>query len=570
MKQSQALHILQTGVNVFLTGEPGSGKTHTVNAYVAWLRSHGIEPAITASTGIAATHIHGMTIHSWSGIGIKDSLSAHDLDSITSKEHVVKRISKATVLIIDEVSMLGANVLSMVDQVCREIRKRPEAFGGLQVVLVGDFFQLPPIGKRGGEPTAFAFQSSVWEDLHPVVCYLTEQHRQEDKRFHNVLSSIRAQDTDPTTVSTIMARETEGHELEDDIPRLFTHNVDVDRINEEKLGTLSSNSKVFHMEASGAPPLIEALKRGCLSPERLVLKEGAVVMGTKNNPALGLANGTLGTVISFERGTDYPIIETHAGKTMTIGPVEWAVEEGGKARAKISQIPLRLAWAITIHKSQGMSMDAAAIDLSRAFEYGQGYVALSRVRTLSGLHILGWSEQALMVHPLVASHDESFRDTSDIAETTFSALSENGEREILEQNFIRASGGTIAVVSFKEGEKKSPKVSGPSTYAQTLALVDEGKSIEEIAKARSLTFGTICTHIEKLVSGGDLKPAHLEKMIPAELKKELPKIDAAFAKLGVEQLAPVYEFLKGIYTYEQLKLARMIYTKGVAPTKSTK
>src|SRR6185437_4780283 len=148
MTQAQALTILQTGANVFLTGEPGAGKSHTTRAYVAWLREHCLEPAITASTGIAATHIGGMTIHSWAGIGIKKSLSQYDLDRIASTEHVVKRVRRTKILIIDEVSMLGPETLGMVDAVCRTILSSSRPFGGLQVVLVGDFFQLPPIQKN--------------------------------------------------------------------------------------------------------------------------------------------------------------------------------------------------------------------------------------------------------------------------------------------------------------------------------------------------------------------------------------------------------------------------------------
>ena len=149
MTQSQALSILKTGANVFLTGEPGSGKTHTINEYVAYLRARGIEPAITASTGISATHIGGMTIHSWSGIGIKTKLDKCDLDKISSNNHIVNRIKRAKVLIIDEVSMLPPETLSMIDAICGKIKQSLEPFGGIQVVLVGDFFQLPPIVKTG-------------------------------------------------------------------------------------------------------------------------------------------------------------------------------------------------------------------------------------------------------------------------------------------------------------------------------------------------------------------------------------------------------------------------------------
>ena len=186
MTQGDALTILKTGANVFLTGEPGSGKTHTVNDYIAWLRSLGIQPAVTAATGIAATHVGGMTLHSWSGIGISERLSRADIDRIASKEHVARRINKAKILIIEEVSMLSAATLEAVDAVCKEVRRRDEPFGGLQVVLVGDFFQLPPVAK-GGREVAFAYESPVWRALNPIVCYLQEQYRQDDADFLAIL-----------------------------------------------------------------------------------------------------------------------------------------------------------------------------------------------------------------------------------------------------------------------------------------------------------------------------------------------------------------------------------------------
>lgn len=551
MTQSEALSILKTGANVFLTGEPGSGKTHTVNAYIAWLRSHGIEPSITASTGIAATHVGGMTLHAWSGIGIADHMTPELLDSISNKEHVAKRLQKAKVLIIDEVSMLSAGVLSMVDEVVREVRQEPErAFGGLQVVLVGDFFQLPPVSRSKVE---FAFESPAWAKLNPLICYLTEQHRQDDAQFLSVLAAIRAGDWDHTHVSLITAREAEYDSIEEGVPQLFTHNADVDRINSEQLAKLPGSSKTFAMSASGSAALAEALKRGCLSPETLVLKEGAVVMATKNNPAAGYANGTLGIVIGYERGTGYPIIETRDGRELTIAPTDWAVEEGGKVKAKLTQIPLKLAWAITIHKSQGQSLDAAAMDLSRSFEYGQGYVALSRVRSLLGVHLLGWSENALMVHPQVAALDTNLRASSEAAIRTFEALDMTGEREVLEQNFIKASGGTLeAVLEDERLEKRS-------TYDETFVLLEAGKTFVEIAKERKLTLGTIADHAAKLITAGRITPALVEARIPARLKGALPSIFKAFDENGTEKLTPIHAYLKARYSFDELKLARIVY-----------
>ncbi len=563
MTQAEALSILTTGANVFLTGEPGSGKTYTIQQYVAWLRARGIEPAITASTGIAATHIHGMTIHAWSGIGVRDGLSPMDIDAIASKEHVARRVQKATTLIIDEISMLSAPVLSLVDAVCREVKRTDLPFGGMQVVLVGDFYQLPPISK-GNERPAFAFESRTWKELNLIPCYLTEQHRQDDRRFLSVLSSIRAADPDPTTVSVILSRESEIEGFDEDVPRLYTHNIDVDRVNHEKLDTLPGVTKRFAMDSSGAPPLIEALKRGCLSPESLLLKEGAVVMGTKNVPILGLANGTLGKVIGFEKGSGYPQVELQDGRSITVPPVEWAIEEGGKARAKVAQVPLRLAWAITVHKSQGMSMDAAAIDLSRAFEYGQGYVALSRVRTLDGLYILGWSEQALAVHPLVVANDEEFRDATEAATTAFAELEKSGERLELEKQFVKASGGDWEAGLDESGAGRAAlraRASKPriSTYDETQALITLGKDLDEVAQERALTFGTIVGHVEKLVASGTLTRAALRERLPQSLIVELPRIHAAFKKKGSEKLTPLYGHFNAEIPFENLRLARLLY-----------
>jgi ATP-dependent DNA helicase PIF1 len=205
MTQDEALDLVKTGTSVFLTGQPGSGKTHTVNRYLQWLRRQGIEYAYTASTGIAATHGHGVTIHAWSGIGVRESLHSRDLDTLAANRRLATRIERTKVLVIDEISMLPARSLSLVNAVCRHIRNAGSPFGGLQIVLVGDFFQLPPVVRRDAKTamlaladgedlfgSEFAHTSSAWRDLAPTVCYLSEQHRQSDTAFLDVLAAIRA------------------------------------------------------------------------------------------------------------------------------------------------------------------------------------------------------------------------------------------------------------------------------------------------------------------------------------------------------------------------------------------
>jgi ATP-dependent DNA helicase PIF1 len=178
------------------------------------------------------------------------------------------------------------------------------------------------------------------------------------------------------------------------------------------LARLPGKAHIFTMVAKGPEAFVRTLKRGCLSPEKLELKQGAVVMFTKNDPAGRYVNGTLGVVDDFDAEDGYTVVRTRGGKRILAEPSKWKIDENGKERASVTQVPLKLAWAMTVHKSQGMSLDAAVIDLARAFEYGQGYVALSRLRSLSGLHLLGLNERALRVHPLAVEKDAEFRAAS--------------------------------------------------------------------------------------------------------------------------------------------------------------
>jgi len=407
MTQADALEVLKSGQNVFLTGEPGSGKTYTVNQFIGWLVARGTYPAITASTGIAATHINGMTIHSWSGIGIKKEIKPYDIKLILSKDYARARIMSCKVLIIDEISMLSAETLDNVDKVLRYAHGNDMPFGGIQVIFVGDFYQLPPVVKDG--PTRFAFESFAWKTANPITCYLTEQHRTDDASYLEILTSMRSGNFENKHRAVLMTRVVPEPEIEG-ITKLFTHNADVDRINSDELSKIQATGTeqhVYHMRSFGIPFVVETLKKSCLSPERLELKRGAKVMFTRNNFDKGYVNGTLGEVIDFTQGL--PVVKTKDGKTHTAEWTDWSIMDDGEEIATVSQIPLRLAWAITVHKSQGMSLDQAAMDLRGSFEYGQGYVALSRVRSLSGLYLVGINEKALMMHPRVIEEDKIFR-----------------------------------------------------------------------------------------------------------------------------------------------------------------
>lgn len=558
MTQSQALDVLKTGANVFLTGEPGAGKTFVINQYIAWLEACGMKVAVTASTGIAATHIGGMTIHSWSGIGARDTLDRASLDQITTKEKIVKRIKKTSVLVIDEVSMLDGKLVDMVNVICRTVRQSNEAFGGIQVVFVGDFYQLPPVTRRG-DMMRYAFESRSWHDARPLTCYLTEQHRQEDEMLLGLLSSIRSNDTEEEHF-TLLSEQTDISYEGIEPTKLYTHNADVDTVNTGKLKELGGKTRRFAMSGRGSKPVQEALTRTCLSPSVLELTEDAMVMCTKNNFEAGYVNGTLGRVVDFDPVEGWPIIETANGRKIKMEPTNWTVAEDNKVLGEITQVPLRLAWAITIHKSQGMSLDAAEIDLSRAFVFGQGYVALSRVRTLAGLKILGMSPTALRVDPKVVTQDEKFRSDSENAEDTFNEMTAEDVVE-MHKRFVKAGGGTYVAEVDEKTVANNRERRQESTYEETKRLLVDGNSVQQIAKARDMADNTIWSHLEKLLEQGELTEAMLSATKESfdTWAATYDTLATAIDKVGVEKLKPIFEATNEQYDYNLIRLARLQY-----------
>jgi ATP-dependent exoDNAse (exonuclease V) alpha subunit len=432
MTQQEALNLLMMGKNVYLTGQAGSGKTYILNLYIQYLKKHKVPVAVTASTGIAATHLNGGTIHSWSGIGIKSQLTNHDITKILANETKRAKLQSAKVLFIDEISMFHSYRLDMVNQICKAARQDDRPFGGLQVVLCGDFFQLPPINEKDLEKSGFAYKSDAWKELDLTICYLDEQHRQLDDSFLKILNDIRSQEVNEYTFEKLATRL--NKELSENIipTKLYTHNADVDGINNSELEKIDKPIHTYHMTTEGSRELVEVLKKGCLAPDELGIKEGALVIFIKNNPAKGYINGTLGKVKGFDTEGN-PIISTYDGKEIVAVPTSWQFEENEKVLAEISQVPLRLAWAITVHKSQGMSLEAAEIDLSKSFAYGMGYVALSRVKSLEGIRLLGINPNAFMVDSEVAKFDEELKKSSHEATRELQQLEESKIREIQEE-----------------------------------------------------------------------------------------------------------------------------------------
>ena len=420
MTQALALEILKRGESVFLTGPAGSGKTFVLNQFTDTVNQAAKQKiALTASTGLAATHLGGGTIHSWSGIGIRKELPANFLTTIPP----IKRrlIEETDILVIDEVSMLADYHLNMIDTICRRLRRSQLPFGGLQVVFCGDFYQLPPV-KEVAEQLQLAAYSQAWRQLGPVICYLQEQYRQTDDGLLTILNALRHGRLTTEHIKQLRSRLTAAPP--GDITQLYCHNRNVDTVNQAYLDKIKGRLREFPGEGDGQERRLTELKNRCLAPENLGLKRGSWVMFVANDPRRQYVNGTCGRVVGFMTSTGYPVVETASGRKITAEPFTWRAygPDGQTPVAHWRQIPLRLAWAITVHKSQGMTLSRAHIDLSEAFSPNMGYVALSRVRGLSNLTLAGFNQTALTMDQQVIVLDQQLRAASSQASQDFGHL----------------------------------------------------------------------------------------------------------------------------------------------------
>ena len=393
-EQNSVINSFESGKNIFVTGGAGSGKSYLLNFLKRNYGGAGL--AITASTGIAAVNIGGSTIHSWAGIGLANMPIDQIVENIFSGKfsRIRRRIKQARALAIDEISMISAEVFEILDQVFRRVRENNAPMGGIQILLFGDFLQLPPINRNSGSFN-FCFDSETWKNLNLEVFVLEEIFRQTDKKFIKILNNLRFGKLDEDDREALESRLNAKDNNQAIKPTILTtHNVKVEKINSEELKKIPYEEKSFEAQYFGVPERIEFLKKNCLAQQSLKLKVGAQVMMIKNTyQKEGIINGSLGIVRSFSPKKFYPLVEFANGKILTIAPEEWVIEKYDEEKkivtmeAGTNQIPLILAWAMTIHKSQGLTLDKISCDLSDVFSPGQAYVALSRARTLEGIFI---------------------------------------------------------------------------------------------------------------------------------------------------------------------------------------
>lgn len=472
--------VMDEGKSVFFTGSAGTGKSVLMRAIIAQLRhKYRSEPdrvAITASTGLASCILEGQTLHSWAGIGLGKEPAPELVKKVKRNPKSRQRWQRTKVLIIDEISMVDGQLFDKLEQIARTIRNNGRPFGGIQLVFTGDFFQLPPVPDRNTE-AKFVFEAVNWATCIQHTILLTHVFRQKDEEFAKMLNEMRLGKMSPGTIRAFKSLSRPLNFKDDlEATELYPRREEVENANQNRMRRLSGQTMTFSAIDTGVQDLNvrKNLLANFIAPETLEIKKGAQVMLIKNIDAQ-LVNGSLGIVQSFmDEGTfftykeDEPTFLTAqddgdnkeeiaaarekiqaarmkanaAGSTrcwpmvrfnladgtsrdVLCTPDEWKTEaQNGEIIAKRTQVPLILAWALSIHKAQGQTLNRVKVDLGKVFEKGQAYVALSRATSKEGLQVLRFDERKVMVHQKVLHFYSKLRghETLDTHKVTTSVM----------------------------------------------------------------------------------------------------------------------------------------------------
>jgi ATP-dependent exoDNAse (exonuclease V) alpha subunit len=384
---------LETKNNLFLTGTAGTGKSYVLNRLSEFCDSEGIILNKTASTGVSALNIGGLTVHSFMGLGLAEGSAEILIAQIRKNKNAKRRLRDCKLLLIDEISMISGELLDKIHAVLRAF-----SYYMPRVIVVGDFLQLSPVFKQGNRQ--FAFESSAWSKFKFKSVFFSEVVRQDkESEYAKFLGGIRV--GEKNRLDFLEGRLlTKGSKAPEGTITVFSKNVDVDDFNNERLQKIPGELKVFYAEDHGDPNIIRSFDRNCNAPFQLNLKVGAQVVLLKNQEGGELVNGSIGKVTGFLGKGVY--VQFDCG-TVLIEQYTWKVEEkyleGDKVKVKVlasrTQIPLKLGWASTIHRCQGLTCDKIAVDVSDCFADGQFFTALSRARSVEGLYVIGYEPHAL-------------------------------------------------------------------------------------------------------------------------------------------------------------------------------
>lgn len=428
----KVLSYIQKGENIFLTGFAGTGKSYILNKLKEIYKK---KLTITSTTGIAAVNVKGQTIHSWAGVGLCKSPLHKTIDKIKGRPSTLRQILNCKILAIDEISMLNIEAFEYINEVLKEIRRSDKPFGGIQVIFIGDFFQLPPVVNDETDNALgleierkYCFDSPVWEEFNLKNIVLKKNYRQNEENFINCLSRMRINKLTQDDIKLLKGRECYDDTYQTDMLHIFSTNDEANRYNQAKFNMIEEPIKLLIAEdyimrgnkgvlanenlTESEKYILEIFSKNCRAERDIPLKLGAKVMLLVNMDFnKGLINGACGTIQEFNESSI--LIKFDNGVTSSIPRHTFEYYYNDKVVAKRIQFPLKLAYGITIHKSQGMTLDKLVVDCSRIFEKGQAYVAMSRVKTLNGLYLKNFTEQRVMVDSKVAEFYEKLEEAPD-------------------------------------------------------------------------------------------------------------------------------------------------------------
>lgn len=528
--QEKALDMLKREGNIFLTGAAGTGKSFLLQRYLQ--NKSTTDFPIVASTGAAAVLVGGRTFHSFFGLGILEGGKEATVLRAIKNRRVVQRLQRAYCVVIDEISMLSGETLHVAETIAKRARASNQPWGGLRIIAVGDFAQLPPV-TPGNTHKDWAFCHPVWEETTFQPALLSTVMRTQDQEFLQVLNAVREGIVNQDVQNFLDAR-TLDQDFAVEGTRLYPHRMQADQYNAQKLASLPEELHQFDTEYTGADIYMNTAKKAMPIPSTLLLKKGALIMMRKNDVSgdLQWGNGSLGHIRRIF--PDSLHITLLSGHQMEVGKEKFSYTDGdGKEVVAAWNFPVTLAWATTIHKAQGASLDSMTVDLQQLWEPGQAYVALSRVRSGAGLRVERWSPSSIRSEPLVTSLYNSFVQQTEqytprpYFETPKSAKNPTATKSTLSKN---------------------------QRIQTTKALLQEGEGLETIAKRCEVTVATIVRYLSQFIKNGEQLPLeHLEAAIP-----EAGAIRVAYAKHGLDHMKPIYDELGGNASYEDIRLIRLL------------
>ena len=556
----------KTDMSLFLTGKAGTGKTTFLREVVRYTKKKCI---VLAPTGIAAVNAGAMTIHSFFQFGLGPFVQGviepkSDFRINKSKLELIRHLQ---LLIIDEVSMVRADLMDHIDVELRRIRRNSKPFGGVQLLMIGDLQQLPPIAHGGEDEllrqyykTLYFFSSSALKRMKYSFIELKNVYRQTDRHFIDILNHARDCTLTSQDISDLNARYIPGFspKPEDGYIRLMTHNRQVDYVNETELEKLDSKPYTFVAAVTGTFP-----EESYPTADSLTLKKGAQVMFIKNDPERRFINGTLGEVKSIDKNS-IAVRLAESGTVIDVEPMEWqniryqfdeeSKEISSKQIGRFKQYPLKAAWAITVHKSQGLTFDKAIIDVHAAFSPGQAYVALSRCRTLDGLVLSSPVSASVFMRDKAVDAYMNYI-SRPVEELAFSSCYEYFEYEKKAEPEEVAPMKKVKVNKEKPKKEKKEELRDDTgkklnTFEYSYWRYNQGNTVNQIAEKRGLNQSTIEGHLARYVASGDID---VHEFVDGDTLK---KVEAYCMEHPEEKaLKPIFEHFDAKIPYGVLRMA---------------